>query len=1154
MSKNQKKLFLFKGVNWLKKVCVLVTMLLFIGALQAQNQADPISLNLKNSTLREFFGQIESKTSFTVVYRDVLLDNNKDISISVSNSPLNKVVRTVLAPKGLQANFRSGTIVVTKAAPTKSINIDVSQPVSNKKIVTGSVVDATTGESIIGARVVEKGTTNGVITDINGKFSLEIQGNSMLSISYVGYVNQEISTKGKSNIDVVLREDAKALDEVVVVGYGTQRRADLTTAVSSVAGKDLLKAPTMSVSNMVGTRVSGISAVQSSGQPGADQAALRVRGQGGVVYVIDGVRRTVEDFNGIDPNEIESVTVLKDASSVAVYGLDANGAFIITTKKGQADRVNITYTGTVGMSQNAEKQRWLDGPEYAYWYNKARLMQGDTEVFTTEMVRKMREGIDGWGNTNWYDKVMGTGTRQHHNLSASGGNEKVRFFTSIGYLDQKGNIDRYDYNKFNLRSNIDADVSKHITLSLGIAGRIEQKDEPRFSADPDAFENVPRQIIWAAPYIQDKYTYEGKEYNVASIGGGRPVSPLGSVLESGYNNKDNSYIQSNFSITYDAPWLEGLSFKFQGAYDLSYMLSKMLQKPYEVMRANMPDATTTELVYVKDYGMAKNEILLMETATKRYDFTTQSSINYGNKFDQHTLGALLLAETRERKNRYMSILGYGLDYVQLDELNKITNTGGDGKPKYAIPDGSSAHTRVAGFLGRVNYNYADKYYIEASLRHDGSYLFGGMNKRWVTLPGASIAWRASNEEWFNVAWLTNLKLRAGVGKTATSGIKPFQWRNAMGIEGSAVVIGGTSQSYVYPVLLGNPNLTWAQCLNYNIGLDAMLWNGLLGIEADVFYKYEYDKLSRITGSYPLSMGKYYFSTGNVDKADYKGFDLTFTHHNSISSSFSYGAKVIWSYAYGRWLKYAGDPVDAPEYRRLTGKQIGSKLAHISDGLFQNEKDIEDSPAYVGLAVRPGYIKYKDLNGDGKITLLQDQGYLGKSAIPTHTGSANFFAEWKGFDIDVLFSWGLGNSIALTGVYTSQGSVGIQGATSYSRPFYQGGNSPLFLVANSWTPENPNAEFPRLEITVASANNNRASDFWHRSGNYLRFKTAQIGYSFPKEWMTNIGFENLRIYIEGFNLLTWSAVTKYNIDPESPSVNNGYYPQQRTYSLGLKLTL
>ena len=370
---------------------------------------------------------------------------------------------------------------------------------------------------------------------------------------------------------------------------------------------------------------------------------------------------------------------------------------------------------------------------------------------------------------------------------------------------------------------------------------------------------------------------------------------------------------------------------------------------------------------------------------------------------------------------------------------------------------------------------------------------------------------------------------------------------------NSVVIGGASQTAIYPSVLGNPNLTWAQCLNYNIGIDVTLWNGLLGMELDAFYKYEYDKLSSVTGSHTPSMGGYYFSTANVNKADYKGFDVTFTHQNRIGS-FSYGAKLIWSYAYGRWLKYAGDSENTPEYRRLTGKQIGSKMGFIAQGLFQSEEEIANSATMPDRPAYPGYIKYMDRNGDGIITVNQDQGYVGKSSRPTHTGSFNLFGNWKGFDFDILASWGLGSDVALTGVYTATGSSGIQSATAFTRPFYQNGNAPVYLVANSWTPENTNAEFPCLEINPRSLNNGLASTFWYRNGNYLRIKTAQIGYNFPKKWLSPLGVEALRLYVEGYNLLTFSAVSKYNIDPESPAVNNGYYPQQRTYTLGAKIKI
>ena len=1019
-------------------------------------------------------------------------------------------------------------------------------------VIKGTVSDVN-GEPMVGVSVVVKGTTTGKITDLNGQYTIKVQPKDILTFFCVGMATQEIKVGNQQVINVTLKDDVAALDEVVVVGYGTQKRGSITGAISTVSDKEIMKAPTMSISNIIGSRIAGVAAVQSSGQPGSDNASLTMRGQSGIIYVIDGIRRTSADFNGLDPNEIESVSILKDASAVSIYGLDANGAFIVTTKKGLQNKTSITYTGSYGLSENAQQQVWLDGPGYAYWYNKARELQGDAPVFTDEMVQKMREGRDGWGNTNWYKKLYGTGHRMHHNVSATGGNEKLRFFASIGYLKEKGNIDNYNYDRLNLRSNIDAKLTSNLSFTLGISGRVEKRDAPRYSADPDAWHNVPQQIIRALPYVQDTYEYQGKVYNVSTPTASSPVAPLASIKESGYSRSNNSYVQSNFSLKYDAPWLKGLSFKFQGAYDVVFNFGKVLSNPYQVMQVNLPNAETSTLTYYKAYDAVGNSIGLSESASRGYTFTTQTSINYDNQFGKHGVGVLLLSETRENKSNAFSAKGTGLDFTQLDELNNITNLTGDGKEKMPSIGGYSGFTRIAGFVGRLNYNYDDKYYIEASARYDGSYLFGGMNKRWVLLPGVSLGWRMNNENWFKADWVNNLKLRAGIGKTGTSsGLSAFQWRNAMTLTKNAVVLGGGSQSMLYASVLGNPLLRWSQCINYNVGVDATLWNSLLGVEFDVFYKYEYDKLSSVVGAFPPSRGGYFYSTANINECDYKGFEIALTHRNHIGK-FNYGGKLIWSYAYGRWLKYAGDSDNAPEYQRLTGKQIGAKYGFIDAGLFKDEADIARSTTVVGYKVLPGYIKYKDINGDGTITAAQDQGYFGKSSRPTHTGSLNIFGDWKGFDFDMLFSWGLDNVVALTGVYTATGSSGVQDNTSFTKPFYHGGNSPTFLVERSWTPENPNAEFPRLEISGPSNNNGFSSTFWYRSGDYLRLKTAQIGYNFSKKMLKPLGVEGVRLYVEGYNLLTFSGLTKYNIDPESPSVNNGYYPQQRTYTMGVKVT-
>lgn len=1111
----------------------------------AQNATVNIN-ETKTISIEDVFDMIKNQTNYKFVYRYDLIKKIPKVEVNEGTITVKELLEKGLNPANFTFEFTQNTVIVKREDKTNDSNFQ------EQITITGVVTDSF-GDPLPGVTIVVKGTSKGTSTNLEGIYTIEAPKQSILQFSYMGFKSRDIKIGGENKtINVVLQVDTKSLEEVVVVGYGTQKRASVTGAVSSVSDKEILKAPTMSVSNIIGARVAGISAVQSSGQPGSDNAALRIRGQRGIIYVIDGIRRTASDFNGLDPNEIESVSVLKDASAVAVYGLDANGAFIVTTKKGRNEEMKISYTGSTGISQNANQQKWLDGPGYAYWYNKARVLDGDTEVFTSEMVENMKNGTNGWGNTNWYDKVFDIGVKQHHNISASGGSEKVNFFSSIGYLKEKGNINNFNYDRLNLRSNVNAKLTNNLTFSLGVSGRIEKRTTPRYSANPNAWLNVPQQVIRALPYVPDTMELNGNTYYVSTPTASSPVNPLAAINKSGYRKSNRSYLHSNFSLKYDTPWIEGLSFKFQGAYDLTYAFGKSLSIPFKAAIINLPNINTKELTYYIGSDASGNNTSLSESASKSYSFTTQSSINYNRDFERHSIKAIFLAETREVKGNGLGATGFGLDFIELDELSKVINQTGNGKEKHPKIGGYSHHSRVAGFVGRINYDYDDRYLLEASIRYDGSYLFGGMNNRWITLPGLSLGWRINNEKWFNAPWINDLKIRGGVGKTATSGVRAFQWRNTMGTYNNAVVIGDSSQSVVYASVLGNPNLTWAQCLNYNLGIDTKLWNGLLGIEADVFYKYEWDKLSSVTGAYPPSIGGYYFTSANVNKADYKGFDLTFTHHNSIGD-FAYGAKLIWSYSYGRWLKYSGDAENTPDYLKLTGKQIGAKKGFVALGLFKNGEDINNSATITGSAVLPGYIKYADRNGDGVISYAQDMGYVGKSSTPTHTGAFNIFGNWKGFDIDMLLSWGLGHDIALTGVYTSSGSEGVMDNTAYTKPFYHSGNSPVYLAEGSWTPDNLNAEFPRLSLATVSSNNAYSSTFWYRNGNYLRIKTAQIGYNFQKKWIEKMGVEKLRLYIQGYNLFTFSGLNKYNIDPESPAVNNGYYPQQRTFSVGLKLT-
>jgi TonB-linked SusC/RagA family outer membrane protein len=1016
--------------------------------------------------------------------------------------------------------------------------------------VRGKVVDAT-GETLIGVNVVLKNTRMGTVTDIDGEFNLSVPStNSTLVFSYVGYKEQEVALNGRNFVNVTLQQDTELLDEVIVVGYGTQRRTSVTGAVSTLSDTELIKAPVVGVTNVLGARVAGVTSLQQSGQPGQDGASLLVRGEG-ATYIVDGVIRSI---NEIDPNEIESISILKDATSASVYGLNATSVVIVTTKRGKDGKLGISYNGNYGISQNANQIEWLDAPGYAYWYNRAREMDGDTPVFTSEMVEKMKAGVDGWGNTNWYKEVFGIGTNQNHNVSATGGTEKVKFFSSLSAFQQKGNVDNFNYTRYNMRANVDAKITDRLTFVVNVAGRLDEHDRPSYSADPNDWHNIPQQAVRAVPYIPIKTTgVDGKEYYTSTPTNSSPVSPIAAIYESGYNRPKNTTIQTNFSLNYDVPWLEGLSLKFMGAYDKFFQFNKVLMIPYETRLAALPSSTTESISYTSFKNNSGNTSL-SESAYSSTNVVTQSSFTFDRQFDKHKINLFGLAETRNGFSNTIAATGYGLNFLNLDELSMITNTTGNGQEKVPSISGGSGQSRLIGFVGRLNYDFDNRYLLEASLRRDGSYLFSGMaGSRWVNLPAVSAGWRMNNEEFFEADWIDNLKLRGGIGKTATSAVSAFQYLNLMTISSNALILNGQSQSMIYSGTLGNPYLSWAKAITYNAGVEFMAWRGLLGVEMDLFYKYQYDLLASVGGSYPPSMGGYYFSSDNVNKIDYKGFDFTITHNNKIGD-FRYGVKWIGTLAKRRWLYYAGDSENTPDYRKLTGKEVGAQLGFIAEGLFQTQEEIDNAPTIPGSPVLPGYIKYKDRNGDGKITYAQDLGYVGKSPYAKFQTSLNLNGDWKGFDFDVLLQSGLGRTVALTGVYTSSGSEGIMDNTAFTKVFYHGGNSPKFLPENSWTPEHTNAEFPRLSMVTVSTNNAYSSTFWYRNGNYLRVKSFQLGYTIPGAITRKAGVDKLRLFVEGSNLFTFSELTKYNIDPEQPGVNNGYYPQQKTLSFGLNFSL
>ena len=1013
------------------------------------------------------------------------------------------------------------------------------------------VVKDEAGDPVIGATVVVDGTTIGNSTDYLGSYHLTIPAdvkNPKLVFQYLGMKDHTEVVAGRSFIDVVMKTEADVLEDVIVVGYGVQRKESLTASISSIDGDELQKAPTTNVSSMLGGRIAGIASVQESGEPGMDGASLTVRGSYyGVTYIVDGVPRKLDDIN---PNDIASISVLKDAAAASVYGLNsAGGVIIVTTKSGKEGKTELNYTGSVGVSMNANFPEFLNAEQFAWYYNKAREMDGNTPLFTAEQVALMTNGddSDGWGNTNWVDEVFGVGVNTKHNLSTSGGNEKVKYFASIGYLNQHGNISSYTYEKYNLRANINSQVTDNLTLKLTVAGGTDKKNNPGFSSGGTSSDgtwmNVALQTVAMHPYLPK--TYQGLPTAVTH--NVNYVSPIAAVEQSGYNRNDGYEVQTNIELEYKSSALKGLTARVAGSYDHGYSISKILATPFYVMHASLPTDGSTKLNYTKMVDVRGNTYnTLAEGIYSGTSLLGNAQVQYVTKIgEDHDLDVMVVGEMRQYRGRQLAAYGKDLPFIELPELGQAT-------PSDSPISGYSELTRQMGFVGRLRYAYADKYMLEASARYDGSYKFAGNvdGKRWGLFPAVSLGWRVSEEEFMmgTDEWLSNLKFRLSAGEVGVDNVSPYGFLNQYG-QGTPVYLGGNRYNTLAVTSIANLNLTWARTRSFNVGMDFSLWAGLLGMELDLFYTHTYDMLTYMGGAYPPSMGGYYPVYENFGEQDSRGIEAVITHANKIGegkNALHYNVALNLTYAYSRWIKYT-DKADTPDYQCVAGQELGALLGWVADGLYQSEEDIDNSPWPFGQRPRVGDIKYVDLSGNGKVD-NEDKAFTGRSNRPKITAGLNISMSWRNFDFSTLITGAALFDISLTGTYYN----GHDDNTIFTETFKEGGNTPVYLAENAWRPDNPNGTYPRLTLNSPTNNNGLASTFWFRDGKYMRVKSMQLGYTLSKQACERMGIGNVRLYVEGANLFTLSGLPE-GIDPESPGVNNGYYPQQRTVMGGISIT-
>lgn len=1017
--------------------------------------------------------------------------------------------------------------------------------------VRGKVTDAT-GLPVIGAVVMEKGSTksNAGLTGPDGSWSLNVAGkNASLEFSCLGYKTLVITVEGKTVLDVVMQDENETLDDVVVVAYGTQKRANLTGAVAQISNSDLKTSPAGNVTATLAGKLPGLVTRQSSGQPGADGANMYIRGvgagDGSMLVVVDGVIRSFPDVN---PDEIESVTILKDATSAAAYGVRASaGVMLVTTRKGSVQKPTVTLNSSVSLSRNTAFPEFLSGPEYAKWYDYAQELDGvsaDSRRFTPDEIDRITNGdpLGIYSDTDWFGLLFSNRKPTYTNsVSLSGGTETMKYFASVGAYNQNGIMERTSYDRYNFRINLDTRITESVSLSLGVAGKQGKQLSPGISAGlGNSYASILAQAMMMYPYLPVEY--DGMPVGSGNLTGQGNQNPIAARDLSGTTSQNSTSVMTNASLTYKSKLIDGLSFKLNGSYDKTFAMKKLEYFAYKINVWNQ-STRTWNVEWARHNSSGEDQVDQWYSGSTVY--TLQPSVNYSGSFGGHNVSALFLYEYSRTDSESLSA---GIKGFTIDDIMDIT-FGQEVMP--SMVKGGHSINRRSGYVMRLNYNWQDKYLVESTVRLDGTPYLPDEN-RWGLFPGISFGWKISEEPFFkdNVPLVDMLKLRASLGRLGSDRSLGYSYSylSTMSLSSNPVMMAGNTAVYsLSPSSPANTALRWQTNDTYDAGFDVRMWGGLLGVEFDAFYMLASNKLTSQSAVYPPSTGGWYSTYVNYGKHQNLGLELVLTHENHVGD-FHYNVKGNVSWARNKILECTEDP-NLPNYQKKTGHPMGEYYGFLYEGLFQSESEILSSPVYGTPEV--GEIKHKDINRDGRITWEQDRTVTGRSSTPEMMFGLNFNAFWKDFDFNVFFQGAAICDIPLCGLYTDADHANTGYAhTFYNRPFSFDGNTPKYLVENSWTPTNTGAKYPRL--SVANRNyGSQMSSLWIVDGSYLRLKSLQIGYSIPRKILSKTNISKARFYFAGGNLLTLCEFPY--LDPEMPDVNQGYYPQQRTFEFGLNLS-
>lgn len=1055
-----------------------------------------ITLKTGDVTVKEAMEQLKKSSGYSFVFSSVDVDTQKRVSVSVQNASIEEAVKQILKGQNeLSYEIKGRKVVIQRSfASSKALRQQVKGKVLDEK-----------GEPIIGATVTEEGTSNGTITDYDGMFTLEASKDGILTISYIGYKSQQISIAGKDMVAVTLKEDMEQLDEVVVVGYGSQKKVNLTGAVSTVNAKMLENRTGSDPYNMLTGQIPGVTIVQNSGQPGADMGNLRVRGIGTLgnadaMVIIDGVESSI---NNVNPNDIATISVLKDAAASSIYGVRAaNGVILITTKRGTVGKPIISYSGYVGWQDACRLPKYLDSYNYALLLNEAYRNDGASVPYSSENLETIKNGSDPdhFANSNQVDAVLSEqGIFHNHHLSVVGGKEEIKYSLAAGFYKKDGLMPNMSYNRFNLRSNIDSKINDRLDVQLNISASRDDRKSPAthkvYDPDTDLW-NIMYHAFRESPLTPIRF--QNGNY-------GLYLNEHNSVAEanlSGESHIYNTYFQGNAGFTYKI--IKGLTLKGNAAatFNLQDIYVDQKRMDFYSAESTEPIKSTRSMVSNQD--------------KKSLEINLQAYLDYNRTFGKHTIKGLL--GYSQIRNEYRLLKASRKDLPTNNSLGEIDA----GDITTQETGGNSVAYALRSVFGRVNYGFDDRYLLEANLRYDGSSRFP-KNNRFGLFPSFSFGWRISEEDFFKADFVDNLKLRASWGQLGNQEIDDYLFYNTYSF-GYDYSFGNTLFSGIsINDVMANTAITWEKTDQMDVGVDADFWGGKLSLTGDFFLKNTHAILLKLPIPDLVGVSAPMQNAGKVRNI---GFELALTHRNQVNR-FRYSTSFNFSYVKNEIIDLNGG--DTPG--RSVGDPVDNIYGYVCEGIFKSQEEIDNSPKQVWGAV-PGDLKYADINNDGVVN-QNDRKSLG-STFPKINFGLRVNCEYRNFDLTMLL----------------QGAGMVKGVTAgeISQAFMNGGKVTEEWL-DRWTPENVNASYPRLTLS-GSSRNYMTSSFWVQNASYLKMRNLQIGYTIPKNILSHLGVSNLRLYCSIDNLFT---ISKFKgLDPEMVTTQT-MYPLTRNYSFGINLS-